>query len=84
MKITFNLSTITKLYFDSNNLLYAVLVNEDGKIISNAPIETVLNIIEIKRLMLINEEEILELLNLLYGIDYSKYGKLNARNIWWR
>lgn len=81
MKITFNLSTITKLYFDSNNLLYAVLVNEDGKIISNAPIETVLNIIEIKRLMLINEEEILELLNLLYGIDYSKYGKLNARNI---
>lgn len=81
MKITFNLSTITKLYFDSNNLLYAVLVNEDGKIISNAPIGTVLNIIEIKRLMLINEEEILELLNLLYGIDYSKYGKLNARNI---
>jgi hypothetical protein len=83
MIIKYKIATITKLYLNSehNNKIYAILVDDMGKIISNAPIETVLNIIEVKRMILINEDEILDLLNIFYGIDYSKYGKLNAGNI---
>lgn len=83
MIIKYKAVYITKIYFnpEHDNKIYAVLVDEMGKIISNGPIEVVLNIIDYKRLLLINEEEILDLLDILYGIDYSNYGKLNAGNI---
>lgn len=80
MRIRVHPVYITKIFRNPlyNDEIDAELVNDEGKIISSAPINTILNMIELRKMSLINENEVLDLLDILYGIDYSKYGKTHA------
>lgn len=83
MKININPVFITKIFYNPlyDNEVDAILENDKGKIISSAPLPTILNMIEIRKMSLINEKEVLDLIDIMYGIDYSYYGRTNARTI---
>lgn len=74
---------ITKLFHNPqhDDIIDAVLVNDEGKIISTAPLTAVLNMIETRKMSLMNEKEVLDLLDILLGINYTRYGKTHAGNI---